>query len=729
MLPRRVEKTSLTPDSPITELFPRLSPAQKDALKKLGIETVLDLLYHFPARYGNVAEIKDVKSLKANDFVSVYGKVTGLKSMKTFKTRTTMTEGFIEDLNGNKIKCVWFHQPYIAKILKDESLVKMSGTISERKGEIYFSNPEFELLQKIPLAVGGNLFGENDNSFGFPVYPESKGITSKWFFHAIERVLKSGVLDRLLDPIPNDILKKYHLPNLKHALIWLHTPKTEKDANAARKRFAFEEIFLIQIVRQRERLLHQQKKSFILTTPENVVQDFIDRFPFEPTESQLNAMTECFEDMKSGKPMSRLLEGDVGSGKTAVAAALVFAAISSSPNDNKYAHLQTAYMAPTEILAKQHFESFINFFKYTGVQVGLITSSGCYKFPSKVKTEQYTKISKNQLLKWLISGDIPILIGTHSLIAKGVQFKNLAFVIIDEQHRFGTKQRQMLARKDEFAPHLLSMTATPIPRTLALTLYGDLDLTLLDQMPSGRKAVITKTVSARERQNVYETIREELKNGRQAYIICPRIDEPDPDKEKSVQARSVSEESKNLKKIFPEFKIGVLHGKMSAVEKDEAMMDFLANKFQILVATSVVEVGVNNPNASVIIIEGGERFGLAQLHQLRGRVIRGNHQPYCFIFAETSSQKTTERLKAIVNAKNGFELAEHDLQQRGAGDLLGRKQWGVSDVAMEALKNLKLVEAARTEAQKIVEKDNELILEKHISIAKKLKERKDIHLE
>ncbi|MDE1941505.1 MAG: DEAD/DEAH box helicase, partial [Patescibacteria group bacterium] len=346
---------------------------------------------------------------------------------------------------------------------------------------------------------------------------------------------------------------------------------------------------------------------------------------------------------------------------------------------------------PTEILAAQHFESFIQYFAYLPVRIALITGSGCRVFPSKVNPKGWTDISRGQLLQWVENGEIAVVAGTHALIQKSVKFKHLAFVIIDEQHRFGTAQRAGLAGKNRVAgeasrnspaPHLLSMTATPIPRTLALTLYGDLDLTVLDEQPAGRKPVITEIVYPAKRDETYERIRRELNAGRQMYVICPRIDEPDPAKETAVIAKSVMEEAGRLEeKIFPEFKTGVMHGKMKPAEKDRAMKDFKEGRSRILVSTSVVEVGVNVPNATVIIIEGAERFGLAQLHQLRGRVMRSSHQAYCYCFSETTSEKSAERLKVLKTARNGFELAEADMQQRGAGELSGARQWGVSDVA------------------------------------------------
>ena len=320
-------------------------------------------------------------------------------------------------------------------------------------------------------------------------------------------------------------------------------------------------------------------------------------------------------------------------------------------------------MCPTEILAKQHFASFIEFFREHHISIALITGKECYKFPSKVRSELATRISRAQLSKWVANGEIPVVIGTHALIQKSVVFRNLAFAIIDEQHRFGKVQRKHLARKDGKEAHLLSMTATPIPRTLALTIYGDLDLTVLDQMPAGRKSVITEVVTNDTRENAYERIRSELSAGRQAYVICPRIDEPDPTKEFALQAKSVKAEAERLRtQVFPEYEVGILHSKMTPAEKEEAMNAFARNETRILVATSVVEVGVNVPNATVILIEGAERFGLAQLHQLRGRVIRSTFQSYCFLLSESKTQGTVGRLKALTTAKNGFELAEYDLK-------------------------------------------------------------------
>ncbi len=706
--------------SPLSSEF-RLVDAQKKALAKLGLSTIEDLLYHFPVRYGDVNRVKSIDTLIKGDEVTIFGKISGLKTSKAFIKKIPMSEGVVTDDTGN-MKLVWFNQPYIAKMIHNGQFVRVEGKITERKGEPYMSNPKIEAVDSVPNTLGESLFGkEGEEHNMYPVYSESRGITSNWIYHTIQKIFMSdGLINSIVDPIPEDILKKYNLPSIKTAIIWVHAPKKEDDAKAARKRFAFQEIFFIQLQKQKEKKLWQTEKAFNIDVNKKDIDDFVKRFGFKPTDSQLNAIETITKDLKRGWPMSRLLEGDVGSGKTAVAGATIYAVTKTRPLGRDFGNLQVAYMCPTEILAKQHYENFIKYFEHLPIKIGLITGSGCEIFPSKSNPSKPTKISRAQLLKWVANGEVPILIGTHALIQKSVKFKHLAYVVIDEQHRFGTLQRQKLTSKDSVTPHLLSMTATPIPRTLALTIYGDLDLTLLDQMPHGRLPIITKIILPTERDKNYAEIKKELVAGRQLYVICPRINEPDPTKELAVMAKSVTLEAERLsKEIFPEYSVAILHSKMTPAEKEKVMGDFSAGKTKILVATSVVEVGVNVPNATMIIIEGAERFGLSQLHQLRGRVIRSNHQAYCYVFAESNGQKTKDRLKALTTAKNGFELAEFDLSQRGAGELYGRKQWGISDLAMEGIKNIKMVEASRTEALRLVEEDPEF--KKHPQIKEHIK--------
>ncbi len=672
--------------------FLYLKPAQQKILKKMGLETARDLLYRFPSRYEENLPRKSAADLSVGDKAEIAGKVLETKLEKTWKKKLNIAEITVSDGTA-VIRAVWFHQPYLAKTLKKGVDVVISGKISQDKRGLYFANPHYRLEDGANREEGFN-----------PIYPETRGLSSRWFKYAVRKIIPRLDQKKLIDPIPEAILEKYHLPGIYHSLIFIHNPRHQNNCQAARKRFAFEEIFLIQLARMREKI-RREKKSAPAIADSNL-SDFLKTLPYKLTNAQNKALADITKDLKRPSPMARLLEGDVGSGKTAVAVAASWIAIKAGG--------QVAYMAPTEVLARQHFKEFCERFSLFNwpIKIGLITSSECLKFPSKTKPDEPTHINRSQLLRWLKQGETPMLIGTHALIQKSVRFKNLALVIIDEQHRFGVGQRAKLAKKEaENAPHLLSMTATPIPRTLALTIYGDLDLTLLDEMPPQRKKVITEIVLPRKRNEAYEKIRQEIKNGRQAYVVCPRIETAAQNANSflTLNMKAVKEEYQKLsKEIFPEFSIGTLYSKMKPKEKEKTMADFKIGKTKILIATSVIEVGINVPNATVILIEGAERFGLAQLHQLRGRVIRSVHQPYCFIFSESKTKKTLERLKSLVQAKNGFELAEYDLMFRGPGELSGKKQWGISDIGMEALKNIKMVEAARQEARAILEKDLEL---------------------
>ncbi len=726
------------PDTDLSSLF-RLNPIQKAALKKVNVASTSDLLYYLPARYEAPGIIRRIVELESGEDTVVFGKVISAETRKSWTTKKPMGEVVLEDQTG-KIKATWFNQPYLAKKVTVGSWAKLRGKITKHKDELRMSNPDIEPVSE-NQAHTETLFqaaaesGESDIWTGpAPVYPETRGLSSGWFHYHIRTVISKGFHLSIPDPIPEEILKKYNLPTLATAFVWIHTPQKENDAIAARKRFAFQEIFLIQLRRLKDKEDYQKNQPFKVQVKKQDVQEFLARFPFKATEAQERSIQTIIDDLASDKPMTRLVEGDVGSGKTAVAATVAFAAVKAG--------FEVGYMAPTEILAKQHFESFISYFAHMGVQVGLITGSECRKFPSKIDPHGHTHISRAQLLKWVAEGQIPILVGTHALIQKSVKFKNLALSIIDEQHRFGVMQRNKMVTKESSinpnpatagrasrVPHLLSMTATPIPRTLALTIYGDLDLSVLDQMPAGRKPIITEIVAEPNRAEAYEKIRSELQAGRQAYVICPRIDEPDPTKEMAMMAKSAKAESERLQKtIFKEFTIGLLHGKMKPSEKEEMMEEFSNGDIDILVATSVVEVGVNVPNATLIMIEGAERFGLAQLHQLRGRVVRSNHQAYCFAMSDSKNKKSFERLNALKTAKNGFELAELDLMLRGAGMLSAGKQWGVSDIGMEALRNIRMVEAARTEAQALLKKDTSL--QKYpLLITELAKRQSEVHFE
>lgn len=722
----------ITPQTTLTD-FLRVGEKQRKALSRLGIETVHDLLYYFPVHYSRSATVRTIAGAEGGEPVTLYGTLDKMKVRKTFRGKVPIAEGFLRDNSGGKVKVIWFHQPFIAKTYSDGELVKLTGKIQDGKYGLSLLNPEIERITEVPSDTGNTMFSTNKEgqSFGFPIYRETSGITSKWIYHTIRKIFNSGILEGVEDPLPSSLLSTYHLPNLKTALVWIHTPRKEADARAAEKRFAFEEIFFIQLHNGRYRAEYEKHFSYQITAKKRAMNQFIKQFPFTPTAAQTGAIDDILGDITSDRPMMRLVEGDVGSGKTFIAAVASFAIVQNTPakNTQDFGNLQVAYMAPTEVLAKQLFENFIRYFEGTGIQIGLVTGKECRKFPSKVKSEEWTTISKSQLLKWIANGEVPIVIGTHALIQKTVQFRDLALVVIDEQHRFGTNQRMKLNRKDDRVPHYLSMTATPIPRTLALTIYGDLDLTIIDELPKDRKQVITEIIEEKERNRAYTHIRAELAEGRQAYVICPRIDDPDPAKENALTLKSVKSEAKRLQNdIFPDHTVGILHSKLSKGEKDSVMKEFEEGAIDILVSTSVIEVGVNVPNATMIIIEGAERFGLAQLHQLRGRVQRSSDQSYCFLFTDSRAEQTIKRLEALEKSTSGFELSEMDLALRGGGDLAGQKQWGLTDLAMRAIKNIKLVEIARNEAKSLLARDPNLA--KHPALRKQIETANyAIHLE
>lgn len=713
-------------DSPITEIA-RLTKEQQKALKKLGLATVRDLLYHFPVRYEVPGKSGTIAALTSGAKVTLYGRFTKIEAKKLWKSRRAAGVGTFEDATG-KVKVMWFNQPYMAKMTPINTMVQITGVVSGGASP-YITNPEVAPLatSSIPESLFSDPQSETANDL-FPVYPESQGITSRWFYHTIKKILAHENIKKIDDPLPPHVRAEYHLPENIAAFTYLHLPRTQKEVEVAKKRFAFEEVFALHVANEMERKTNEHERAFDVRVSREALNTFAKTLPFPLTGAQQRAIEEIAHDFEKPHPMARLLEGDVGSGKTAVAALTSYAVVTSRPKGKDFGTLQVAYMAPTEILAQQHFETFMELFRELPIAIGLITGSGCYKFPSKTNSAKATKISRAQLLKWVANGEVAMVVGTHALIQKSVAFKHLAYVIVDEQHRFGTKQRKALAHKGDASPHFLSMTATPIPRTLALTIYGDLDLSVLDELPKNRASIETEIVSKEKRTACYERVRVELEKGRQVYVICPRIDEPDPEKELALRAKSVTEEARRLKKeVFTEYEIGILHGKLTPAQKETEMKKFSQGKTHILVATSVVEVGVNVPNATVILIEGAERFGLSQLHQLRGRVLRSHHNAFCFLLPEKLSPVSMDRLRALEKTRNGFELAEQDLLLRGAGDLSGASQWGISDIGMEALKNPRLISLSREAAQKIVAEDP--TLKRYPALHERIERAKNIHRE
>lgn len=680
--------------------LPRINERYLKKFHKLGLATVRDLLYHFPNRYEDFSKIITIDKLKLNEIATIQGEILKIENIRTFKKRMNITEAVIKDATGS-IKAVWFNQPFLTKNLKEGKRVSLSGKLATGPKGLYLSNPNYELLTiyKAPVHTARLI----------PIYPETIGLGSRFIRYYVKLILPLG--DKIKEFIPTDILKKHKLPNISTAIKNIHYPENLKQIEEAKKRFAFEELFLLQLFVLRQKQKFQKENAFSIPFDKNLIQSFVEKLPFKLTNAQRKASWEIIQDLEKTQPMNRLLQGDVGSGKTVVA---TMAALETAKTG-----YQVAFMAPTEILAQQHFKEVNKLLKGFDIKIGLLT---------RTQKKNYDKAN--------------ILIGTHALIQDKIKFKNLALVIVDEQHRFGVEQRAKLVRGKQM-PHFLSMTATPIPRTLALTIYGDLDISLISEMPKGRQKIITKVVSPNQREQAYEFIRREVKKGRQVFVICPRI-EPQVNSPSTVngtspqlkidsrkllwaEVKAVKEEYEKLnEKVFPDLKIAILHGKMKSKEKEEAMSNFKNKKTDVLVSTSVVEVGIDIPNASVMMIEGADRFGLAQLHQFRGRVGRDKHQSYCFLFS--TSGQTTSRLRALVKCENGFELAEKDMQIRGPGQFYGIRQSGLPDLAMDSLENLPFVKSVRQEANNLLEKDPELKI--HPLLLNKLLEfKKSIHLE
>lgn len=710
--------------APITRYLPLIKKTHLNALKKLHIETTHDLLYHFPSRYTDAAEAFD-GTFKKGQETTCTGTIEKINMRRTGGKKRLMIAEATLYAGAQKIRAVWFNQPYIAKQYSEGDIVQITGKITGEKSP-YVANPiiKHATQEKSTASEDGKDEDADLRRELIAIYPETKGISSLWFRTNIEKVLAEEGVKKMKDPIPEEVRTRLRLPSRYNAFIYIHKPTTQKEHEAARKRFLFEQTLALQVTQQTTKNSRLASKAYNLSIDTKKTDTFMrERFEFAPTEDQKKAVTEILKDIHKNQPMSRLLEGDVGSGKTAVAAAIMHGVVTATAKEKTSGKPQCAYLAPTEILAKQQFDTLIQLFNHLPLKIGLISSKECLKYPSKVDTEKPTKITKTQLKKWIASGELAIVVGTHAIIQKNIQFKRLALVIIDEQHRFGVAQRQKLIdTTDTHIPHLLSMTATPIPRTLALTVYGDLDISIIEEMPKGRKAVKTKLLSTKNIQKAYDHVHEEIKKGHQAYILCPRIQESEES-----DLRSVEEEYEHLStNIFPDLTIDSIHGKMKPKEKQEAMEQFNSGKTDILVCTTVVEVGMNVPNATIITILHAERFGLAQLHQLRGRVIRSNHQPYCYAITDSKNEQTLHRLKIFESTHNGFTLAQKDLDNRGSGELAGLRQSGIPDLVMEGLKNQKLTALAQKEAAEIVETDPTL---KNHTPLKHYLQRKRIHNE
>ncbi len=676
-----------------------------EKLKRLGIFTVSDILYHFPHRYEDYAKMSSISSVIFNEKCTVEGTIVHIESGQTWKKKMFLTEATLEDASG-QIRLIWFNQKFVTQILKEGILIRVSGKVSRDNKGLIITNPAFERSSKDAVHTGRLV----------PIYKETAGITSRFFRWQITNIFQK--LSSFPDPIPEEILERLHLPSLKQALFYIHFPKNEEYWLIAQKRFAFDEMLFVQLKALELKTLFQTAKSHPLFYDEEKLKSFIASFPFTLTSAQQKASMEILDDLKKTRPMNRLLNGDVGSGKTMIAIIASFVTADQG--------LQTALLAPTEILARQHFENFSRIFAGTNQIIALLT--GSYHILGK------DTVTRSTLLKAISAGIPHIIIGTHALLQEDVAFHSLSLIIVDEQHRFGVSQRARLQElsfnsldgSEEKVPHFLSMTATPIPRTLTLTFFGNLDLSLLDELPKNRKKIITKIGrTALDREKIYTFIQNEINKGRQVFFIFPLVEESLAIKD--VKAATV--QHKHLaEKVFPHLSIGLIHGKMKAKEKEMVMKDFYEKKYDILVATSVIEVGIDIPNATIIIIEEAERFGLTQLHQFRGRVGRGEHQSYCFLFPNEQSSGINERLKVLERTSNGFEIAEADLGIRGPGAFFGTRQSGMPDITMENLMNVKLIDIAHKEAEKILSQDPHLT--SHPLLKEALKKFEEhIHLE
>ena len=718
-----------------------VSPGYLIKLKKLDINTLEDLIYHLPHRYNDFSTIIPVSQLKPNEIATVSGQIVDIKNIYTWHKKMVLTEALIKDQSGT-IRCLWFNQPYLLKNFPKNTYLNLASKCLLGKKGIYLSNPACEKID--PNLKKGVHTGRLVS-----VYPETKGLTSRWLRYIINKL--QPYIPEINDFLPYEVIKSQKLMGLNQAIRQIHFPSSQEYADRAKKRLSFDKLFLIQLSALKQKNNWNKNSAIKIKFNESETKNFVQKLPFALTNAQRKSAWEIIQDLEKNTPMNRLLEGDVGSGKTVVAAIAILQLFL-----NKY---QIALMAPTEILAQQHFQTIISLFKSYPINIALLTSNSikiCQSEQTKSKTNQpaikilHPKKEIGQLIELIADGDIDIIIGTHSLIQDKIKFKNLALVIIDEQHRFGVAQRATLQQKltkiedglPKTIPHLLSMTATPIPRTLALTIYGDLDISLLDEIPANRPPIITKVVNPTDRSKAYTFIRQQIQQGKQIFIICPRIEietnnDSSPNyslktnhgfwpEENTKEIKNVKEEYKNLsEKIFPNFKIGMLHGKLKALEKEKTLQAFKNKEIDILLSTSVVEVGIDIPNATVMVIEGAERFGLAQLHQLRGRVGRGNNQSYCFLFTEMPSHINSARLRAISKCKNGFELAEKDLAIRGPGDFYGVRQWGLTETVSAFLTDVKLIQAIRQETSWLIKTDPEL--KKYPLLQQKLRDFKTIN--
>lgn len=658
-------------------------------LRKMGIRTLADLLLYFPRTYRDEQDFTSIVDARTDEINVISGRLKSIANIRT-KTGKTMTKAVVEDDTGS-LPIMWFNQPHIKKMFFKGSDIILTGKVKYERGRSMLVSPKYERPSDTLVHTGRIV----------PIYPESEEVTSKWLREKIFKLLPyAKYFDEYM---PRWILEEEGLMSYSDAIYHIHFAKDLEHLEKAKERLAFDELFVLLFMALRRKYQWQQKFEGQDKQLHDVdLAPFLEVLPFDLTGAQTRVIDEILADMQKDHPMIRLVQGDVGAGKTVVAAAAIYAA--------KLAGQQTALMAPTEILARQHYK-------------GLMKLLAPFDFNIQLLTGSTSQNEKDDVLRQMATGTCDLVIGTHALIQDSVTFANLGLAVVDEQHRFGVKQRDML--KTHGNPHILSLSATPIPRTMALTIYGDQDLSTLDEMPPGRQEIITRTVPEKKRQDAYFWVSDQIAKGRQVFIICPLVEESE-----NIEVKAATEEYKRLSEaVFPQHKLALLHGRMKADEKDKVMKSFGEGEIDILVSTSVVEVGIDVPNATIMIIEGADRFGLAQLHQFRGRVGRGKHQSYCFLFTDSSSEEALRRLKYMSEYSSGFDLAELDLTMRGPGEVFGVRQSGIPDLKMANLQNAEFLERVRTRAKQLLEIDADLtqcggLASKIAEIERKIEERR-----
>ena len=673
-------------------------------LKRLDVETIRDLLYLFPRRHEDYSTAVKISELSPGEECTVVATIWEAREVaKGPKGGRRDTEAVLSDETGN-LKVIWFGQRYLARSLKPGSQIAISGKASVFRGQLVFENPEHEMLDASGSgAHTGRLV---------PIYPLTEGLTRRNMRRLTWQTVQNWV-GGLEDALPDDILARTELMPLLDAVYQAHYPKEMETWELARRRLAFDELFTLQLaVLARRRMQHDNIKGIEIIAPANVIDGFYQTLPFPLTKAQRRCIQEIEADFRAGTPpMSRLLQGEVGSGKTVVALSALLSAAAAG--------YQGAMMVPTEVLAEQHFQSIGNLLSGLArpVQEPHLLSVYLDHMDRPVSIGLLTGSSrapvKRELTKMAADGTLDILVGTQALIQEGISLPRLALAVADEQHRFGVMQRSALQERGQDNPHTLIMSATPIPRTLSLTLFGDLDISTIDEMPAGRQEVATRRLEPEQRDTAYGFIRRQVEEGRQAFVVCPLVDESE-----TIESKAATEEYQRLSQdIFPDLSLGLLHGRMPGKEKDKVMRQFRDGELDILVSTPVVEVGIDVANATVMMIDGADRFGLAQLHQFRGRVGRGEHKGYCILMSDTVSETAKERLSALARIQDGFKLAEVDLELRGPGDFFGTRQSGLPSLKMAHLTDLELLEMARNEATKLMEDDPDLKQPDHAGIA------------